>query len=127
MPRSAIFALRLATASVWFVFGIGFKLLDLVPRHRAIVATFVGESAARPVTAGIGIAETLLGVWILTGIRPRLCAAVQTAAIVTMNALELACAHELLMAPIAMVCANAVFLVVVWFVALADADRAEVA
>jgi len=31
------------TAAVWLVFGLGFKVLGLVPRHRTIVAMNVME------------------------------------------------------------------------------------
>jgi hypothetical protein len=110
--------LRLGIAAVWMVFGIGFKILDLVPRHRMIVGRMVGEGAARPVTLAIGAAEVLLGFWVLSGIRPRTCAAVQTTAILAMNALELAFARDLLLAPILMVCANTVLLVAAWWIAL---------
>jgi hypothetical protein len=111
--------LRIATAFVWLVFGVVFKMLNLVPRHRAIVAAIVGDAAAGPVTFLIGAAEATLGIWILSGRRPRLCAAAQTCAIVTMNALELSLARDLLLAPALMVCANTVFLGVVWYCALA--------
>ena len=117
-PRGVITALRLATAAVWLTFGVVFKLLGVVPRHRAIVAAVVGEAAATPVTLLVGAGETVLGLWILSGRRPRTCAAVQTLAIATMNAVELSVARELLLAPVAMVCANILFLAAVWYAAL---------
>ena len=116
MPMIAV--LRIATAAVWLVFGVVFKILDLVPRHRLIVASVVGEAAAGPVTFLIGGAEAVMGLWILSGIRPRACAATQTIAIATMNALELSMARDLLLAPIPMVCANTAFLAVGWYCAL---------
>jgi hypothetical protein len=111
-------ALRLGIASVWLVFGLGFKVLGLVPRHRAIVASVVGEDLAGAATIAIGCAEALLGVWVLTGIRPRACAAAQTAAIASMNALELRHAREHLLAPVLMLCVNAIFIVAIWYWAL---------
>jgi len=113
-----ITALTLATAVVWLVFGIWFKIFGLVPRHRLIVAAVVGEAAAGPVTVLVGAAETAMALWILSGLRPLACAAVQSIAIATMNALELTLAPDLLLAPGLMVCANTVFLVVVWYCAL---------
>ena len=59
-----------------------------------------------------------MGLWILSGIRPRLCAAAQTLAIVGMNTLELALAKDLLLAPVPMVCANTAFLAAGWYCAL---------
>lgn len=111
--------LRIATALVWLLFGIGFKVLGLVPRHRRIVASVLGDAIAGPATVIIGVAEAGLGVWILSGAHPLLCAGTQTVAIVSMNALELARARDLLLAPLAMVCANTAFLAVGWYCAVA--------
>ncbi len=113
-----VLVLRILTAAVWFVFGIGFKVLNLVPRHRVIVAAVLGEAVAGPVTVLVGLAEAGIGVWILTGRWPRLCMAVQTAAIVAMNVLELMFARDHLLAPIPMVCANVIFLSVGWYCAV---------
>ena len=68
---------------------------------------------------------TAMAVWILSGIRPRTCAAVQTLAIVAMNVLELSRARDQLLAPIPMLCANAVFLTVGWYCALHAPARAR--
>ena len=111
-------ALRIGTAVVWLIFGLGFKMLGLVPRHRLIVASVLGERWSGPATLLIGAAEAGLALWILSGIRPRLCAATQTIAILVMNALELTFARNLLLAPLPMVCANALFLAAAWYCAL---------
>lgn len=111
-------ALRLATAGVWLLFGMVFKVFGFVPRHRLIAASVLGDAAAGPVIVLIGAAETVLALWILSGVRARACAAVQTIALVTMNTLELSLAWDLLLAPIPMVCANTVFLATVWYCAL---------
>lgn len=115
---ASIRSIRIVTALVWILFGLGFKVLGLVPRHRGIVAAVLGEAAAGPVTVAVGLGETALGLWILSGIRPRLCAAAQTLALASMNALELAYARERLLAPVPMVAANALFLAVGWYAAL---------
>lgn len=113
-----IMALTFATAAVWLLFGMWFKVFGMVPRHRQIVATVVGEAGAGLVTVLIGTAEIAMALWILSGFYPRTCAALQSIAIVTMNALELSLARELLLAPILMICANTLFLLVVWYCAL---------
>jgi len=110
--------LKWGTATVWLVFGVIFKILGLVPRHRMIVASIVGAAAAGPVTVLIGGVETAVGLWILTGFKPRACAAVQTVAIVSMNVLELGLARDLLLSPVLMLCGNAVLLCLVWYWAL---------
>jgi uncharacterized membrane protein YphA (DoxX/SURF4 family) len=113
-----ILFMRILTAGVWFVFGIGFKVLNLVPRHQVIVGMVLGERFARPMTVMIGLGEACIGVWVLTGYRPRVCAGVQTGAIVMMNALELTLAREHLLSPLGMVAANGVFLSMVWYSAI---------
>jgi hypothetical protein len=122
-PRSAfssplITALTALTASVWLLFGLGFKVLGLLPRHRLIVAAMFGDAAAGPITVIIGAGETALALWILSGFSPRFCAAVQTAAIGVMNTLEIRFAKNLLLSPILMVVANTGFLIAVWYRAI---------
>ena len=114
----AIALLTFVTAAVWMMFGTWFKLLGMVPRHRLIIAAVVGEVAAGPITLVVGAAETVLALWIISGVYPRICAAVQSLAIVTMNTFELIYARNLLLSPGLMICLNAVLLTVVWYLAL---------
>jgi hypothetical protein len=118
-----VVAVRIATASVWLAFGLLFKLLGLVPRHRAIVAAVVGEAAAGPLTFAVGAAEVLLAAWVLSGWRPRLCMSAQTVALAAMNALELLAARDLLLAPIPMLLGNAALLGAGWWAALQARPR----
>lgn len=113
-----ITALRVGTASVWILFGLVFKVLNVVPRHETIVAAVLGGALAGPATLLIGLAETAMGLWILSRRWPIACAAAQTVAIVAMNTLELTLARDRLLAPLPMVCANVVFLAVGWWLAL---------
>lgn len=118
--RSAwvVLGIRIVAAAVWLVFGIIFKVLNMVPRHREIVAAVLGSEIAPLITTVIGLAETALGLWMLSGLLPRSCAVTQTIAIISMNALELIYARSFLLAPIPMVCVNATFLALVWYAAL---------
>ncbi|MSP25347.1 MAG: hypothetical protein EXR75_09320 [Myxococcales bacterium] len=111
--------LRLGVAMVWLLFGLLFKALDVLPRHRQIVARVVGTKRAGGVLWLVAISEITLALWMLTGRALVGCVAVQTALIVAMNTLELRYARDLLLSPIGMVCANAVFLAVGWYLALA--------
>ncbi len=120
---SPLFLLRIGTAAVWLVFGLVFKVLHVVPRHDDIVAAVLGPELARPLTIAVGVAETMLGLWILSARWPRTCAAVQTLAIFGMNALELTFAREHLLAPLPMVLANIVFLTAGWYLALQTHSR----
>lgn len=120
MPVSPrlLLTLRLATAAVWIVFGLVFKVLHVLPRHETIVAAVLGPAWAGPATVAIGAAEVLIGLWILSGRWPLLCIATQTVAIAAMNLAELRWAQQHLLSPIGMVCANVVFLGLGWFLAV---------
>jgi hypothetical protein len=111
--------LSLGVGAVWLIFGLLFKALDAVPRHRRIVARVVGNQRAGTVLWLVALAEIGLGVWMLSGHVLVPCMAAQTLLIIAMNALELRHARDLLVSPLGMVCANAVFLSLGWYVALA--------
>ena len=111
-------AIRVVVAGVWLVFGLGFKLLRLVPRHERIVARLLGERVAPWLTRLIGVGEILVGLWVLSAMAPTLCAATQTLLVVTMNAIELAKARDLLWSPRLMVLANVVLLAGAWWIAV---------
>lgn len=84
-------------ALVWLINGLLCKVLLLVPRHAAIVARILGPAHAGPLTRLIGVGEIGIGLWVLSGIRPRWCAGVQIALILAMNALEATLAPDLLL------------------------------
>ena len=84
-------------AGVWFANGLICKVLGLVPRHGEIVARVAGPEAAPALTVAIGLAEVGVAAWVLGGRRPRLCAALQIAAVAAMNAIEWALAPDLLL------------------------------
>lgn len=95
--RKIAVALRVCLALVWLVMGLGAKVLGWVPRHEEIVARILGADFAPLLTTLIGWGEVGMAVWILSGIRPRLCAWVQGVLVVTMNLLELALTRDLLL------------------------------
>jgi hypothetical protein len=111
--------MRLGIALVWLLFGLLFKAMGAVPRHRRIVARVVGTDRAGLVLWLVAVAEIGLGVWMLSGRYLVPCVAVQTAMIATMNTMELKKARDLLLSPMGMVCTNVVFLSIGWYVALA--------
>jgi uncharacterized membrane protein YphA (DoxX/SURF4 family) len=119
MRPGVLVAAKYALAGVWLTHGLLCKALGAVPRQKRIVARVVGERAAGPATLAVGIGEIALALWILSGREPRLCAAAQTAALASMNFLELRLAYDLLLAPAAMVAANAAFIGLAWCWALA--------
>jgi DoxX-like family len=85
------------TALVWLANGLWCKLLNGVPRHRSIVAEILGATYATPLTFAIGALEVLMAIWIISGIRPRLCVILQIVTIATMNVLEYILVPELLL------------------------------
>ena len=84
-------------ATVWVANGLFCKVLNLVPRHQEIVARILGNEHSRLLTILIGLSETLMTVWILSGIKTRLNAATQILVIATMNTLEFILVPDLLL------------------------------
>ena len=109
-------ALAPALAAVWLVHGLYNKLLGGSPRHLAIVQSVPGLSGAigRYTLVAVGLMEVSIAAWMLSRRAPRTCAAVQTAVLLTMNALELTYARELLLWPAGLIPVNLCFLALVW-------------
>jgi len=84
-------------AVVWVINGLLCKVLDLVPRHRAIVARILGEDHAYLLTKMIGISEIGMAIWVLSRIAQRLNALTQIIIIAAMNVLEFFLAPDLLL------------------------------
>src|ERR1700753_814483 len=84
-------------AAVWIANGLFCKVLDLVPRHREIVARIIGSAHAALFTRLIGFAEIAMAIWILSGIKPKWNAITQAVVIATMNTLEFILAPDLLL------------------------------
>jgi hypothetical protein len=110
--------LRCAIALTWLVFGGVFKALGALPRHRRIVARVVGDERAGAVLRWVAAGEISIGLWMLYGRDLVPCVALQSAAIVVMNTLELRHARDLLLSPRLMLGANAGLLTAGWYVAL---------
>lgn len=120
-----LFALRCLIGGVWVFHGLYSKLLDGIPRHRLIVGRILGEDLASWATPTIGLAEVLLGLWAFSGWRPKTCAAVQTLAIIGMNAFEILWARDLLISAPGMVALNLGFLALVWYRATRPAPQSQ--
>lgn len=90
-------SLTLLFAAIWLMNGLFCKVLNLVPRHQAIVARILGDSHARLFTILIGCSEIIMAVWILSGLWRRINALTQIAVIATMNTLEFFLVPDLLL------------------------------
>jgi hypothetical protein len=82
---------------VWLVNGLFCKVLNLVPRHQAIVATITGNAHARALTLAIGLSEIAMAIWIVSGIKSKTNAITQVVVIAAMNSLEFVLAPHLLL------------------------------
>jgi hypothetical protein len=108
-PSHLVVAIRIGAAAVWLLFGLLFKVAGVMPHHRLIAGC---------ATILVGLGEAALGLWVLTGAFPRICALAQSLAIVSMNAFEFILARHLLLAPVPMACANVAFIALIWYAAL---------
>lgn len=88
---------RILIALVWLVNGLFCKVLNLVPRHRLIVARILGDEYATLAATTIGVLEILMAIWILTRIQSRLCAITQIVIVAVMNILEFILVPDLLL------------------------------
>lgn len=112
-------------AGVWLLHGLYNKLLGGSARHLAIVQSvpgLEGVTGQRVLTA-VGLGEVAIALWVLSGWRPRLCAATQTVALLSMNVLELTFARDLLLWPAGLLPLNLAFLALAWSVASPQAVR----
>src|SRR5258707_5612954 len=83
--------------TVWVANGLFCKVLNLVPRHERIVGRILGDEHAVLLTKVIGVAEISMAIWILSGIKTHLNAAIQILIIATMNSIEFVAAPDLLL------------------------------
>jgi hypothetical protein len=109
-----------AVALVWWYEGIWDKILAGSADQRAIVASvpWLPTALVPDAVLAIGVAEIGLGLWVLTGARPRLAALAQTVALVAFNAGGLLFGHRYLSRPAPMLARNLAFLALGWLVAL---------
>lgn len=89
--------LKILISLVWLINGLFCKVLNFVPRHQLIVARILGDDFSNLITRAIGFLEILMFVWILSGIKSRLCAILQIIIVLTMNVIEFILAPDLLL------------------------------
>lgn len=111
-----LWLIHVAVAAVWFYEGVWCKLLNRQPRQVRVVEAMphYGVLIGRELLRLLGFFEALLGLWVLTGIVPIVCAVVQTGLLVTLNVCGLLWARRLIEDPAGMVVKNFAFLVLVW-------------
>jgi uncharacterized membrane protein YphA (DoxX/SURF4 family) len=106
-------------AGVWLHQGLWAKILDGDHSHREIVGRLPGMDAgsARAVTIAIGVAETCMAAWVVSGRRPRTCAAAQTALMAVFNAGALTFAPDHLTDPRRLLARNTAIAALAWLAA----------
>lgn len=90
-------ALNFLIASVWLANGLFCKVLNFAPRHQEIVSRILGTEHARIFTILIGISETLMAIWIISGIWKKMNAIMQITVIATMNTIEFIMVPDILL------------------------------
>jgi uncharacterized membrane protein YphA (DoxX/SURF4 family) len=107
---------RIAVAGVWLYEGLWCKLLGRAPNELAIVEAVprFGPRYGRPFLYALGAVELALGLWVLSGVMPGVCALAQTVLLVGLNANGLMWSRHLIHDPAGMVFKNFAFLVLAW-------------
>ena len=120
-----LWLIHVAVAAVWFYEGIWCKLLNGQPRQVRVIEAMphYGARIGKKLLKLLGLFEAAIGVWVLTGIAPIVCAVVQTLLLVTLNACGLLWARRFIDDPGGMVVKNFAFLVLVWVSASFSAWR----
>jgi hypothetical protein len=110
---------RGAVAAVWLYEGLWCKVLGREPHQVQVVEAVprLGPIVGKRFLLGLGAVETALGVWVVSGVAPGLCAVVQTGLLVALNANGLLWARHIIHDPAGMVVKNVSFLLLAWVAA----------
>ncbi|PDP85631.1 hypothetical protein CQJ94_21155 [Glycomyces fuscus] len=108
-----------AVSLVWFYEGLWCKVWPGREDHRSIIADLplLPDSLVTPVLVAIGLAEAVIGLWVLSGRWPYAAAAVQTALIGAFNLGGLLASPDNIDEPGRMLTANLAVVVLAWVVA----------
>ena len=117
--------IRASVAAVWLYEGLWCKILGRMTSQVEVVTAVpgLGPRFASPFLKALGIVEVAIAVWVMVGIAPALCAIVQTALLVVLNANGLVWARHIIHDPVGMVVKNIAFLVLAWVGGAIPGDR----
>jgi uncharacterized membrane protein YphA (DoxX/SURF4 family) len=117
--------IRASVASVWLYEGLWCKILGRVPSQVDVVKAVprLGPRFGPFFLTALGAVEVGLAVWVMAGMAPGLCAIVQTALLVLLNANGLLWARRIIHEPAGMIVKNGAFLVLVWVCGAIPAGR----
>jgi DoxX-like family len=108
--------IRAAVAAVWLYEGLWCKIFGRMQSQLQVITAVpgLGPRFGAPLLKALGMLEVALAVWVMTGIAPGICAIVQTALLVGLNANGLLWARRIIHEPAGMVIKNIAFLVLAW-------------
>ena len=111
--------IRAAVAAVWFYEGLWCKLLRGEPREFEVVKAVprFGARFGVPFLLTLGAVEVAIGLWVLSGAAPFLCALAQTVLLVSLNANGWIWSRHIIHDPRGMLVKNFAFLVLAWVAA----------
>ena len=112
----AITTIRLAVAAVWLYEGFWCKILGKEPTQELVVNSVpkLGPQFGRVFLKLLGVGEAALGIWVISGWTPGMCAVFQAALLIVLNINGLLWARHIIRDPGGMVVKNAAFLVLAW-------------
>jgi hypothetical protein len=107
---------RSAVAAVWLYEGLWCKVLGRERRQLQVVEAVpkLGPIVGRTFLLVLGLLETALAGWVLSGVMPGLCVVVQATLLIALNANGLLWARHIIHDPAGMVVKNLSFLLLAW-------------
>jgi hypothetical protein len=121
-----LWLLQVAVAAVWLYEGLWCKVLGRSRHEFGVVeqVPFLAPATSHAWLRVLGLVETALGIWILTGWQPIAAAVAQTALLVALNAAGIYFSRQRIPDPAGMLVKNAAFLVLAWVAATSAAQGA---
>lgn len=116
LPLPPDWLMRAAVAAVWLYEGVWCKLFGRVPGQLEVVQAvpLLGLRWSAHFLRALGVLETAMGLWALSGWFPGLCAIAQTVLLIGLNSAGLFWARQRIHDPAGMVLKNACFLLLAW-------------
>jgi len=114
-----VWLIRVAVALVWLYEGLWCKILGRQPRQFQVVEAVprFGPSLGTTFLRVLGVGETAIAAWVLSGVAPVPCALAQTLLLLLLNASGLLFARHLIHDPGEMLVKNFALLVLAWVAA----------
>jgi len=113
----ALALIRVVIAAVWLYEGLWCKIFGRARLEAQVVASVpkIGPQLGGALLKALGAVEVALGVWVISGTFPGICAISQMALLIALNVNGLVWARRIIPDPAGMVLKNSAFLVLVWW------------